>query len=207
MNDLDKLKKWIQEEISEQKNWTYGRILSYNNETKRAEVLPLVKIDGVENKPIANVPVMSYSCGAFSFEIPYKQGDVVRLFFTNIGLSDFQGSEINEDETEINALNNCVALPCEFNQNAENFIKISESGSCEVRMLKSIVLTANEINVLENISKQNEIIIQAINALCGAVVNVPSLNTPTPLTISSVLVQAKTNLETLNNQLKTVISI
>jgi hypothetical protein len=105
--------------------WTAlpGRVVSFDHETQRASVFPLVQnIHYDENEErvaerlpvIPDVPVMFQGCGAYRITFPVSKGDLGLLVFTSCSLDRWlagDGREVDPGDDRRNNLSDAVFLP------------------------------------------------------------------------------------------------
>ena len=184
-------------------NWLPAKIIKYDAEKHTADVKPLINIsDGegnfIELPIIPSVHVMQYSCALFSFKIPHKEGDIVRVVFTNTGLEGFEasGDVQDEDITSRCSLTNCFIMPAEYSNNTNSF-EVTEAGELKIKMKKSATIEAGTVKIFTNISNQMEKVIAsltqiatALTALGGDATLPPMSPTPQPLTVKGQMLSA-----------------
>jgi hypothetical protein len=213
MTDNSKIIKALNRILDERfegiNNWLPAKIVKYDTDKKRADVKPLINFsdgggDFLAMPIIPLVPVMDLSCSLFSFKVPYQEGDIVRVIFTNAGVDNFEGIQADETVESRGSLTNCFAIPSEYSNN-DNSFEVTKEGKLIIKMKKSITLEANSVKILSNISEQFGKVITILQALSGNVVSVPAFNTPTPLTIASALSSTASQMQILKQQLDQVI--
>lgn len=131
-----------------------AKIVKYDKVKSTADVKPLINIsDGeggfIELPIIPSVTVAHYTCGGFAFKIPHKEGDIVRVIFTNTGLEGFEanGNVQDEDITSRCSLTNCFIVPAEYSSE-ENYFEVTEAGELKIKMKKSATSQARTVKIL-----------------------------------------------------------
>lgn len=196
-------------------NWIPAKIISYNPEKSSASVKPLIDIsDGeggfIDIPIIPSVKVARHACGSFTFKLPFQEGDIVRLIFTNVGLDGFDGKQIDEDTTSKNSLTNCFVMPSEYSSE-ENSFEVNQMGELDIKMKKRITLEVGSIKILTSISDQMGKIIQgltqistALTALGGDATIPPMSPTPQPLTVKGAMIAAGVNIGQVATEITTL---
>ena len=100
-----------------------GRVDSYDPETQRATIKPLIKRlivheDGSEAleelPPITDVPVIFLRAAGFFLSFPMEEGDLVTLHFAETSIDKYMagtGADTNPDEFRHHDLSDAIAVP------------------------------------------------------------------------------------------------
>lgn len=91
-----------------------ARIESYDHQTQRASVKPLLRRQDGESRPvITGVPVMFPRSADASITFPIKPGDGVLLIFSDRSLDLWlaRGGEVTPDDPRAHSYNDAIAIP------------------------------------------------------------------------------------------------
>ena len=100
-----------------------GKIISYDTNTERACVQPLIRMKRLVNKEILtidipaidNVPVMFMHTKNFKIKVPLEKGDGVEIRFSEVGIGNFlnnnNGSIVDPDDISKFSLTDAICVP------------------------------------------------------------------------------------------------
>lgn len=138
-----------------------GKIVSYDAETERATVQPLVKLKrkvagsilDIEIPPIENVPVVLFHTSSFKLKIPINEDDGCIIFFSEVGIGKFltsTGAVVEADDLARFSLTDAYCVPGLWGNNApSNTPTLEVTAEDELKLLDgSMVLTNTTIDLL-----------------------------------------------------------
>ena len=164
-NAMDFMEKFADTIASGINNCMLGRIESFNAETLKANIMPLVKNKNKDDtfedvSMLIEVPVALIRAGPFVIRPPYKSGDMVLVVFAD---SDIENTLLSGDKSEPNStrrhsLDDAIVvggimpftntLPNEHSEDLviakDDFtakIVLSEDGSIEIKSDKQITIS------------------------------------------------------------------
>jgi hypothetical protein len=119
---VDVFQKFFDSRMAEVHTMLPGKIVSYDEGTKRAVVQPLIKLKkavngeilNLEIPPINNVPVMFWATQGFLLKFPIKKDDGCAIFFAESGIGNFlngRGDIVNPDDLSRFSLTDAVCVP------------------------------------------------------------------------------------------------
>ena len=203
-----------------------AKVIKYDHIKRTADVQCLIQVtdengDVLDNPPIYNVPVVSYSTKTAMISLPIQQDDEGILIFTQVGIENWfiNGGIQEEHMLTKNGINNCFFIPSVFNQtiqseadNAEDIIIKLSTGELRIKKNGKGKITFNQENILKNLSDQIVKISSSINTIASALNTLSSLTVIDPVSgsnpinpaVSSALVVAKTQIEANMTQLDTI---
>ena len=139
--------EWLNIKLTDIHTIMPGQIESYDEQKRKAEVKPLIKVKmfnnaDVEIKNISNVPVIFPGSNDFNILFPLKKGDGVLLLFAESGIGKFlsSGNVSEADSQHKFQLADCIAIPGLWAfpkvPQDKSYIKYKEDGSIEIKSNK-----------------------------------------------------------------------
>lgn len=145
-NIVDTLQSFLDSRLTDVHTSIPGKIVSYNPDTERASVQPVIKVrrkvnEGiitVEIPPIENVPVMMFHTKYFRLKVPLEKGDGVEIIFSEVGIGNFlngTGGIVDPDDLSRFSLTDAYCIPGLWGKNLPN-----NTPTFEVDKLGNLVL-------------------------------------------------------------------
>lgn len=130
-NIVDALQSFLDSRLTDVHTSIPGKIISYNSDTERASVQPVIKVRRkvnediitVEIPPIDNVPVMMLHTTHFRIKVPLVKGDGVEIIFSEVGIGNFlngTGGLVDPDDLSRFSLTDAYCIPGLWGKNLPN---------------------------------------------------------------------------------------